>query len=76
VYYVVAIHGRRVVLSQFPSEGEALRDHGELACPSLVVRVVEDAAEVIAARELSPAQVDEALLQAIKRVCRQVPSGT
>ena len=75
MYYVIAIHGRPIVLAQFEAEGDALRDYSTLSCPSLVARIEGEDVRVLAARELWPAQIDAAFLEAVKRVCRRLPSG-
>jgi hypothetical protein len=76
VYYVLAIDGRPVLLSLWESADDALRDFEPLRCPSLVARVEGPAVEVIAIRELLPAQLDGPFLEAVKRVCNRVPSET
>jgi hypothetical protein len=74
VYLVAAIDGRPVALSEWRSADDALRDFESLRCPSLAARVNGFAVKVIAARELLPAQIDTAMLEAVKRVCNRVPS--
>jgi hypothetical protein len=74
VYYVLAIAGRPVMLSAWWSADEALADFESLRCPSLVARVQESATDIIAMRDLLPAQVDTAFLEAVKRVCGRLPS--
>ena len=74
MYHVVAIAGRPVVLSTWWSADEALRDFESLHCPSVVARVNGYAVKVVAARGLLPAQVDTAMLEAVKRVCNRMPA--
>jgi hypothetical protein len=72
MYYVLAIAGRPVVLSNHLTRAEALRAFAPLECPSLVVGDEGGAVQIIATRGLAPAQVDEALLEAVRRVCTRV----